>query len=75
MGMSLGAVTDDGDAAVLNDGQVGVGIVEHLSHFCFLTSSDELLGLVIGEGSAPSPQGNLPRLHQLLDTVRGQHLQ
>ena len=69
MGVSLGAVADDGDAAVLDDGQVGIRVVEHLSHFCFLTFPGELLGLVIGEGPGPPPQGHLSRLHQLLDAV------
>jgi len=32
VGVTLRAVADDGDAAVLDDRQVGVGVVEHFCH-------------------------------------------
>ncbi len=33
VGVALGAVTDDGDGAALDDRQVGVVVVEHFSHW------------------------------------------
>lgn len=35
VGVALAAVTDDRDLAALDDGQVGVGVVEQLGHFGF----------------------------------------
>ena len=47
--MSLGAVTDDGNLTILDDGQVGVAVVVNLCHGLFLSllrSSGLYLGVV-----------------------------
>ena len=64
--VSLGTVADDGDLLGLDDGQVGVVVVELLScHDCF-----SLLLELIGDGSWAARDRHGTGLDNLFDTVR-----
>src|SRR6478609_3355401 len=88
MGVALAAVADDRDVLALDQGQVGVVVVEHLSHWgfsfvlvwCFSPRSwwggdGDRAQVALGDGTGAAADGDHAGLHQLTDAEGLQHAQ
>ena len=86
VGMSLGAVTNDGNLTVLDDGQVGVVVVVDLCHgvlspccvsafLCFGSRNSWSPRAFCPESGGTTVEGHLSGLNEFDDSERLQHLQ